>query len=288
MSSQNTFLFDHGINGTLYLDNTWFQYRCRKNGGLHDFLDLKQAHIVPWTAEKEHRGKQVCTRLQLPGVKKLKDALEVTYDELAFSSVQKLWRFKPTVETALAKEKKLLDGAEGPTIAVHLRGGDKRQENADLGRPNTLPEDYAHAFHEAYPNITGGTCVVVSDETSLAKAASKHMAEVVGCKVLNRTAYFVNTGHVQDHFNRQTIDTKCTSTVQLLMDIELLAHADYFVGSWNSGMAVLVDALRYGRYGKDRCTALDASSARLDFCSRMRDFFLRPGPEEWAYRRRQA
>ena len=75
---------------------------------------------------------------------------------------------------------------------------------------------------------------------------------------------------------------------QLLMDIELLAHADYFVGSWNSGMAVLVDALRYGRYGKDRCTALDASSARLDFCSRMRDFFLRPGPEEWAYRRRRA
>lgn len=75
---------------------------------------------------------------------------------------------------------------------------------------------------------------------------------------------------------------------QLLMDIELLARADYFVGSWNSGMAVLVDALRYGRYGKDRCTALDASSARLDFCSRMRDFFLRPGPEEWAYRRRRA
>ena len=65
--------------------------------------------------------------------------------------------------------------------------------------------------------------------------------------------------------------------MQLLMDIELLAQADYFVGSWNSGMAVLVDALRYGgRYGKDRCTSLDASSARLDFCSRIRDFFLRP------------
>ena len=45
-----------------------------------------------------------------------------------------LWHFKPTVETALAKEKDLLAGAEGPTIAVHLRGGDKRQENADLVR----------------------------------------------------------------------------------------------------------------------------------------------------------
>ena len=53
-------VFDHGINGTLFLDNTWFQYRCKKNGGLHDFLDLKP-HIVPWTAEKERKGKQART-----------------------------------------------------------------------------------------------------------------------------------------------------------------------------------------------------------------------------------
>ena len=33
--------------------------------------------------------------------------------------------------------------------------------------------------------------------------------------MFNRTAYFVSTGHVQDHFNRQTIDTKCSSTVQV-------------------------------------------------------------------------
>ena len=49
--------------------------------------------------------------------------------------LRQVWQFKPTVETALAKEKDLLAGAEGPTIAVHLRGGDKRQENADLVRP---------------------------------------------------------------------------------------------------------------------------------------------------------
>lgn len=84
------------------------------------------------------------------------------------------------------------------------------------------------------------------------------------------------------HGRCQAHSPKAVLLAQLLMDIELLANADYFVGSWNSGMAVLVDALRYGRYGKDRCTALDASSMRLDFCSRIRDFFLRPGPEDWA------
>ena len=32
----------------------------------------------------------MCTRLQLPDVKKLRDNLDVTYDELAFSAVQKV------------------------------------------------------------------------------------------------------------------------------------------------------------------------------------------------------
>jgi hypothetical protein len=38
------------------------------------------------------------------------------------------------VEDAVAKAVKVLDGVEGPIIAVHLRGGDKRQENAELVR----------------------------------------------------------------------------------------------------------------------------------------------------------
>ena len=119
-------VFDNGINGTLFLDNTWFQYRCKKNGGLHDFLDLKP-HIVPWTAEKERKGKQACAvclllanvwhassggvlgaksvltaaphgmqecvRLQLPDVKKLKDTLDFTYDELAYTAASKVRAF---------------------------------------------------------------------------------------------------------------------------------------------------------------------------------------------------
>jgi len=60
-------VFDHGINGTLYVDNTWFQYRCKKNGGLQDFLALKP-HIVPWTAEKERKGKQACARSNMPAI----------------------------------------------------------------------------------------------------------------------------------------------------------------------------------------------------------------------------
>ena len=47
---------------------------------------------------------QVCTRLQLPDVKKLRDALELTYDELAFTSIQKVGRTRvvPVLAACLA------------------------------------------------------------------------------------------------------------------------------------------------------------------------------------------
>lgn len=45
----------------------------------------------------------MCTRLQLPDVKKLRDALELTYDELAFTSIQKVGRLPAAHELMRAQ-----------------------------------------------------------------------------------------------------------------------------------------------------------------------------------------
>ena len=42
-------------------------------------------------------------------------------------------------------------------------------------------------------------------------------------------------------FNNQTLDKRCMSTVQLLLDIETLAHADYMTGTLNSGIPYLIE-----------------------------------------------
>ena len=42
---------------------------------------------------------------------------------------------------------------------------------------------------------------------------------------------------MQDHFNQQSYEDRCSGTVQVLIDMELLAHTDYFVGSYNSRSA---------------------------------------------------
>lgn len=48
-------------------------------------------------------------------------------------------------------------------------------------------------------------------------------------------------GCEQVEFNNQTLDKRCMSTVQLLIDIEMLAHSDYMTGTLNSGIPYLIE-----------------------------------------------
>ena len=45
----------------------------------------------------------------------------------------------------------------------------------------------------------------------------------------------------QVEFNNQTLDKRCMSTVQLLIDIESLSHTDYMTGTLNSGIPYLIE-----------------------------------------------
>ena len=58
-----------------------------------------------------------------------------------------------------------------------------------------------------------------------------------------------------------------------MLDIELLTHGDYFVGTTNSGLPHVVDVLRFAVYNKDRTTFVDASERHLDFGHRLRRFW---------------
>ena len=83
----------------------------------------------------------------------------------------------------------------------------------------------------------------------------------------------VHAGHLQDHFNQQSYEDKCSGTVQVLIDMELLAHTDYFVGSYNSRWPRVVQYLRYILYSKERDTSVDASAYGLDMFSNIKRIF---------------
>ena len=50
---------------------------------------------------------------------------------------------------------------------------------------------------------------------------------------------------MQKNFNNQPLKSRCMSTVQLLIEIEMLAHADYMMGTLNSGIPYLVEVERH-------------------------------------------
>ena len=48
-------------NGTFFLDNSRFDYRCSKDGGWHDFFSGEE-NIVPWSRPKEVVHGENCAR----------------------------------------------------------------------------------------------------------------------------------------------------------------------------------------------------------------------------------
>ena len=65
-----------GRNGTTFLDNTNFQYKCSEDGGWHDFFSGEE-DLVPWSATKEAATGETCARYTLQKI-----------DELMYNTVQ--------------------------------------------------------------------------------------------------------------------------------------------------------------------------------------------------------
>ncbi len=57
---------------------------------------------------------------------------------------------------------------------------------------------------------------------------------------------------------------RCQASLQILADLEVMGRADYFVASYHSKWAKLVEWLRYGLYQKDRSSSVDASADHAD------------------------
>lgn len=60
------------------------------------------------------------------------------------------------------------------------------------------------------------------------------------------------------------VSCRCQASLQILADLEVMGRADYFVASYHSQWAKLVEWLRYGLYQKDRSSAVDASADHAD------------------------
>ena len=82
-----------------------------------------------------------------------------------------------------------------------------------------------------FQTMANGTCVLVGDDAALLAEAAALAQERLGCKVFAGRAEYLMAKHSQGTFDALPLPERCAATMHLLTDLELLAHADYFVGA---------------------------------------------------------
>ena len=75
-----------------------------------------------------------------------------------------------------------------------------------------------------------GTCVLVGDDEVLLAKVTALAIQQLGCQVVLSTKHMM-PAHVQQKFNRLSLEDRCAATLHPLTDMELLAHTDFFVGA---------------------------------------------------------
>ena len=154
-------------------------------------------------------------------------------------AIRTMWVLAPDVRAKAAEElETLLELYPRPLVVLQVRGGDKVGHEVD---PYTLDAGIAALARNA--SNRNGTCIVLGDDSALGEQAANLSRAHLGCDVVNRIP--PRHRHVQREFYSETPRMRCLRTRQLLVDIELMAHADAFAGLVASNVVRIATLIRH-------------------------------------------
>ncbi|BDA44816.1 hypothetical protein COCOBI_06-2940 [Coccomyxa sp. Obi] len=261
------------------VDHSRFPFRCddSNSGGITDFFN--HTGIIPWSkeaqAKEEAVEQQPCKRIDFLSLDHQVTLLGTTWDELDSIALRRIWHLQPDVQKEVDLALKDLRRLKGPTIAFHVRGDDSSGDEELLfdETPVNQSNDLLDTFVATFPEVKGGTCVFAGDShkriDDVAAAAQKRL----GCKVFKRKKFYRKSGYSQEDFNRESSEQRCSSTMHLLADMEIMARSDYFIGSFDSNLPHIIQTMRFALYLKDRRTFVDASPKHRDWYASVREYF---------------
>ena len=142
-------------------------------------------------------------------------------------AIRSVWKPSPELQELMEYEQARLEAYPHPLIAVQLRGGDKIAPNGN-GNYGELPPGYIYDIEKGIErlNISGGTCVLMGDDSTLAERAVRALDGQ--CHVINRV--LPHHKHDQEAFNAGTEHDRCQSTKQVLVDINIMLIANLTIG----------------------------------------------------------
>ncbi|KAK9908258.1 hypothetical protein WJX75_004935 [Coccomyxa subellipsoidea] len=236
---------------------------------------------IPRPQKAEVQGKieaaeqKPCKRIDFLSLDHQVALLGATWDELDSIALRRIWHLQSEAQREVDLALKDLRRLKGPTVAFHVRGDDSSGDEELLfdETPVNQENDLLDTFVKTYPDVKGGTCVFAGDShrriDDMAAAAQKR----IGCKVFKRKKFYRKSGYSQEDFNQGSSEQRCSSTMHLLADMEIMARSDYFIGSFESNLPHIIQTMRFALYLKDRRTFVDASAKHRDWYSSVREYF---------------
>ncbi|CAK0784368.1 hypothetical protein CVIRNUC_007572 [Coccomyxa viridis] len=269
-------------NKAFYLYDSSWPFQCNRTGGWGDFFASGVDLLPAWTPEVARKRGADCVRVKAGDVDELLEKIHSVSAELDIVAVNKLWKLQPWVQQQVNTALKGFRALKGPTVAFHMRGGDlladlsnnDAVQNKERATPLSMMERAREAFDG---NIKGGTCLILGDDPGLMTEAARAARKALGCTIYRRSPSFRKAGYVQREFIQAPLKDRCQNTVQLLVDIHLMMHADYFVGSFDSQLPRLIETLRFALLRKNKRTFADASSRREDWYETLRKYWKEQG-----------
>lgn len=159
---------------------------------------------------------------------------------------REVWRVNEETRAQMEEMRRAVGLERAKTlVGVHVRRGDKVREVAEVEIARYV-DAIRVVSNESVPVF------VASDDGSAIMDVRRRLNEriVLATKGVER-----REGHVQAEMNRRFMKGKYGSVVELLFEVEVLANASIFVGTFSSNLARLVHVLRKG--GEESSVSLD-------------------------------
>ncbi|KAG2492743.1 hypothetical protein HYH03_008909 [Edaphochlamys debaryana] len=144
-----------------------------------------------------------------------------------------------------------------PFVALHVRGGDMTDEDradAERGSDRSMGRGMAQLLAE-HPGARNRTCFILGDDPELADKVRVKAVEVLGCKAVVVRA---TLAHDAESFAARPLEYRCDTAQQVLVDLDIMGQATFFVGAMVSHVAVTAFWLRSCVYRHDMHTLVDA------------------------------
>ncbi|KAK9831481.1 hypothetical protein WJX81_000382 [Elliptochloris bilobata] len=256
-----------GFNGTFFVDQEQFKFKCKQDGGLQDFLDLGE-HITAWMPEAEAQAPGTpCSRFDLLQADSLAADIDVGWGELAALSARRIWKLQPWLAAEAGELVRELEALPEPRIGMHIRSPGTTAVQKHLA---IEPQVYLDHFIAAFPDVKNGTCIMFGGDAAWVDLAGRLAAEQIGCAPHPLAPALARLAPPPGSDPNPKEGSACLATRSLILQLEAMGRADYFVGTTTSAIPGIVQTLRTALYGKEHRTFVAHGG---DWYDRIRTYF---------------